>query len=63
MNLLERNVWIVGARVNAQGDETVRDGPNVQIVNVGNSRNRGYVLKYVVPINMGWHFLKQNRDG
>ena len=62
LDLLERTVRIVGAGMDAESNEAMTDGPNVQIVDVEHPGDRRDVAVDIVPVHVGRYLLEEDRN-
>jgi len=62
LDLLERTVRIGGAGMDAESNEAMTDGPNVQIVHVEHPGDRRNVAVDIIPVHVGWYLLEQDRN-
>ena len=62
LDLLERTVRIVGAGMDAESNEAMTDGPNVQIVDVEHPGDRRDVAVDTIPVHVGRYLLEEDRN-
>ena len=62
LDLLERTVRIVGAGMDAESNEAMTDGPNVQIVDVEHPGDRRDVAVDIIPVHVGRYLLEEDRN-